>query len=103
MNRLAALFVASAMSAAATAAPDLLSREQYIDYTAQMKCAEMLYSYADPDRHAQEQERIDKAFGVKEKDVEAGRVDALMDKYGADAGVLDAIDAKVNALCPPKE
>jgi len=103
MNRLAALFVASALSASAAAAADLLSREQYIDYTAQMKCAEMLYSYSDPDRHAKEQESIDKAFGVKEKDVESGRVDALMDKYGADAGVLDAIDAKVNELCPARE
>jgi hypothetical protein len=102
MKRLAALLVASAFSASAAAA-DLLSREQYIDYTAQMKCAEMLHSYSDPDMHAKEQERIDKAFGVKEKDVEAGRIDALMDKYGADAGVLDAIDAKVNELCPVRE
>lgn len=81
-------------------AKDLLSKDQYIDYQAQMKCAEQQYSYNDPDMYEKEQAKIDKAFKVTEKDIENGRMDDLMGKYGSDNAVLDAIDARVNSLCP---
>jgi len=84
----------------AVAGKDLLSKDQYIDYQSQMKCAEMQYSYSDPDRYEKEQSKIDKAFKVTEKDVENGRMDEMMEKYGSDSAVLDAIDAKTAALCP---
>lgn len=103
MKRTTALIVAVSLLPAFASAKDLLTREQFIDYNSKMKCAEMLYSYTDPDKFAKEQEKIDKAFGVKEKDIEAGKIDALMDKYGSDAGVLDAVDAKVTELCPVRE
>lgn len=103
MSRIA-LFVVAGLLPVVAAAGDLLTKDQYIDYQSQMKCAEVQYSYSDPDRYEKEQAKIDKAFNVKEKDIEAGRMDALMEKYGADAGVLDAIDAKTAALCPaPQE
>lgn len=103
MNRHPYVLLAAMFVSAPACAADVLSREQFIEYNAQMKCAEMLYSYTDPDKHAKEQERIDKSFGIKEKDIEAGKIDALMEKYGADAGVLDAVDTKVNELCPVRE
>lgn len=84
-------------------AGDLLSKEKFIDYQAQMRCAEFQFSHSDAARYEQEQERIDKAFKVKEKDHEAGRIDELMTKYDTDSSVLDAISVKVDALCPQRE
>lgn len=95
--------VAGLLVSGAAVAKDLLSKDQYIDYQAQMKCAETQYSYSDPDRFEKEQQKIDKAFNVKEKDIEAGKMDELSEKYGADSAVLDAIDAKTAALCPQPE
>lgn len=94
----AALFVPGLASAG-----DLLSKEKFIDYQAQMRCAEFLYSHTDAARYEQEQTNIDKAFKVKEKDLEAGRIDELMTKYDTDNSVVDAIAAKVQALCPQRE
>ena len=92
--------VAGLLASGTLMAKDLLTQDQYIDYQSQMKCAEQQYSYNDPDRYEKEQAKIDKAFKVTEKDIENGRMDDLMGKYGSDNGVLDAIDAKVAALCP---
>ena len=94
------LAVAGLLASGTAVARDLLTKEQYIDYQAQMKCAEQQYSYSDPDRFEKEQQKIDKTFSVKEKDIEAGRMDELSEKYGADSAVLDAIDAKTTELCP---
>ena len=100
-----AMHLAAAMLLASGSAfaKDLLSRDQYIDYQAQMKCAEQQYSYTDPDRYEKEQAGIDKSFKVTEKDIENGRMDDMMGKYGSDNAVLDAIDAKTAALCPQPE
>lgn len=97
------LLAGALLATAGAQAKDLLTKEQYIDYSAQMKCAEQLYSYSDPDRYEKEQNRIEKAFGIKEKDIESGRVDDLSAKYDADPLVYDAIDTKRNALCPMPE
>jgi hypothetical protein len=102
MNVFRALAVTALFIPGLACAGDLLSKDQFIDYQSQMRCAEMLYSYTDPAKHDKEQTRIDKSFNVKDKDIENGRIDELMEKYGADAGVLDAIDVKVNALCPDR-
>ncbi len=103
MKTLHILAVAGLLASGSAFAKDLLTQDQYIDYQAQMKCAEVQYSYSDPDRYDKEQAKIDKSFGIKEKDIEAGRMDELMEKYGSDSAVLDAIDAKVNVACPQPE
>ena len=100
MKKIPVLAAAILLASGAAQAKDLLTKEQYIDYQAQMKCAEVKYSYSDPDRYDQEQSKIDKAFKIRDKDIEDGRMDELMEKYGNDTAVLDAIDAKVTALCP---
>lgn len=100
MKTVNALAVVALLSAATAQAGDLLTRDQYIDYQAQAKCAEVQYSYSDPDRYDKEMARIDKAFKVTDKDIENGRMDDLMAKYGSESDVLDAIDAKVATLCP---
>lgn len=97
------LAVAGLLVSGAAVARDLLGKDQYIDYQAQMKCAEQQYSYSDPDRFEKEQQKIDKAFGVSEKDIETGKMDDLSAKYGSDSVVLDAIDAKTAELCPQPE
>lgn len=90
--------VAGSASAAA-----LLTKEQYIDYSAQMKCAEQLYSFSDPDKYEKEQNKIEKTFGIKDKDIESGTMDELSATYDADSAVYDAIDVKKAALCPQPE
>lgn len=101
LNVLAAAFAAGGLLAAGAAlAKDLLSKEQYIDYTAQVKCAEQKYSYSDPDRYDKELDRIEKSFGIKDKDIESGKMDELAGKYDAEPDTYDAIDAKKAALCP---
>lgn len=100
MNAARILAVSALLFSGVAAAKDLLTQDQYVDYQTQMKCAETQYSYSDPDRYEKEQAKIDKAFKVSDKDIENGRMDELMEKYGSDAGVLDAIDAKTAALCP---
>ena len=91
------------LAAASANAKDLLTREQYIDYSAQMKCAEQKYSYSDPDKYEKEQSRIEKAFGIKDKDIESGALDDVAAKYDAEPDTYDAVDAKKNALCPQAE
>lgn len=81
-------------------ATELLSKERYIDYSAQMKCAEQMYSFNDPDKYEKEQSRIEKAFGIKDKDIESGKMDDMSAAYDADAAVYDAIDEKKAVLCP---
>jgi hypothetical protein len=101
MKHALVLAVAGLLATGAASAKDLLTKEQYIDYQAQVKCAEQQYSFSDPDRYEKEVAKIEKAFGIKEKDIESGRVDDLAAKYDADPAVYDAIDEKKNALCPP--
>lgn len=98
--RIVAVAVAGLLFAGSVVAKDLLTKEQYIDYTAQVKCAEQKYSYSDPDRYEKEQGKIEKAFGIKDKDIESGAMDEIAAKYDADADTYDAIDAKKAALCP---
>lgn len=95
-----ALVVVGAFGAASAQARDLLTKEQYIDYSAQVKCAEQKYSYNDPDRYEKELDSIEKAFGIKDKDIESGKVDDLAAKYDAEPDTYDAVDAKKAALCP---
>lgn len=92
--------VAGLLFAGAASAKDLLTQAQYIDYQAQVKCAEQKYSFSDPDRYEKEISKIEKAFGIREKDIESGAMDDLAAKFDADPAVYDAIDAKKNALCP---
>lgn len=91
----ASLFIAGTVSA-----KDLLTQSQYIDYSAQVKCAEQQYAFSDPDRYEKELARIEKSFGIKEKDIESGRMDELSARYDADPATYDAIEEKRGALCP---
>ena len=100
----AAMAVAGTLCAGVVLAKDLqLTKEQYIDYTAQVKCAEQKYSYNDPNRYDKELDKIEKAFGIKDKDIETGKMDEIAAKYEADNDTYDAIDAKKAALCPQPE
>lgn len=100
MKAVPAILVVSLFFAGTAAAKDLLTQAQYIDYSAQVKCAEQQYAFSDPDRYEKELSRIEKAFGIKEKDIESGRMDELSARYDADPATYDAIDEKRNALCP---
>ena len=101
MKHALVLAAAGLLAAGAASAKDLLTKEQYINYQAQVKCAEQQYSFSDPDRYEKEVSKIEKSFGIKEKDIESGRMDDLAAKYDAAPAVYDAIDEKKNALCPP--
>ncbi|MFZ5723584.1 MAG: hypothetical protein ACOY33_07965 [Pseudomonadota bacterium] len=92
--------VAGLLATGSALAKDLLTKEQYIDYSAQVKCAEQKYSYSDPDRYEKELDRIEKTFGIKDKDIESGRMDDLAVKYDAEPDTYDAVDTKKAALCP---
>lgn len=100
MKAVPAVLVATLLFAGSATAKDLLTPAQYIDYSAQVKCAEQQYAFSDPDRYEQELARIEKTFGIKEKDIESGRMDELSARYDADPATYDAIDEKRNALCP---
>lgn len=103
MKATATVLVAAILAAGTATAKDLLTQAQYIDYSAQVKCAGQQYSFSDPDRYEKELARIEKSFGIKEKDIESGRMDDLAARYDADPAVYEAIDEKRNALCPPAE
>ncbi|MFZ5757984.1 MAG: hypothetical protein ACOY3X_13845 [Pseudomonadota bacterium] len=99
--KIAHVAAAAALIVSGTAmAKDLLTKEQYIDYSAQVKCAEQKYSYSDPDKYEKELDRIEKSFGIKDKDIESGKVDDLAAKYDAEPDTYDAVDAKKASLCP---
>ncbi len=94
---------AGLVAAGSASAAELLTKDQYIDYSAQMKCAEQMYSFSDPDKYEKEQNKIEKTFGIKDKDIESGAMDELAANHDADPAVYDAIDVKKAALCPQPE
>lgn len=103
MKTIPALVAITLLSPVAATAKDLLTQTQYIDYSAQVKCAEQQYSFSDPDRYEKELSRIEKSFGIREKDIESGRLDELAARYEADPAVYDAVEAKRGELCPLQE
>lgn len=103
MNVRTALIAAGLFCPATALAGDLLTQDQYVDYAAQVKCAEQLYSFSDPDRYEKELSRIEKSFGIREKDIESGRMDELAARYEADPAVYETIEVKRTGLCPQKD
>ena len=100
-NHVAVVAAAGLLAAGAALAGDLLTKDQYIDYNVQVKCAEQKYSFSDPKRYDKEVDRIEKSFGIKDKDIDSGRMDELAAKYDSD--IYDAVEEKKAKMCPEED
>jgi len=74
-----------------------MDRTQYIDYAAQQHCLNQTL-WDQPDKLENELEKLEKKFGIREKDLDA--LDDLTAKYNADSEAQSAIETKVRTLCP---
>jgi HPt (histidine-containing phosphotransfer) domain-containing protein len=74
-----------------------MNQQQFIDYSAEQHCLNQKL-WDQPDKLESELEKLEKKFGIREKDLDA--LDDLTAKYNADGDVQAAIEAKVRTLCP---
>jgi HPt (histidine-containing phosphotransfer) domain-containing protein len=74
-----------------------MDRTQFIDYAAQQHCLNQKL-WDQPDKLERELEKLEKKFGIREKDLDA--LDDLTAKYNADSEVQAAVEEKVRTLCP---
>ena len=98
IKTLLATAVATALPGLASA-EDLMSKDQYIDYSAKQHCINQDY-WDQPDKQNAELAALDKAMGIGEDDYMA--LDDLAMEMDQDADVQAAVEAKAREMCPPK-
>lgn len=79
-------------------ADPLMSRDQYIEYSAKQHCINQQY-WDQPDKQNAELTALDTAMGIGEDDYDA--LDALAMELDMDASVQEAVELKAREACPP--
>ena len=97
-NRLALAGLAFALPALALAEP-LMTRDQYIEYSAKQHCINQQY-WDQPDKQGSELNALDKSMGIGEDDYAA--LDDMAMEYDMDPTVQEEVEAKARKMCPPQ-
>ena len=87
-----------ALTALALAKP-LMTKDQYIEYSAKQHCINQDY-WDQPDKQNAELSALDKAMGIGEGDYAA--LDDLAMEYDMDPSVQEAVETKARKMCPPQ-
>ena len=98
LKTLMATAVAGALPALASA-ESLMTKDQYIEYSAKQHCINQDY-WDQPDKQNAELTALDEAMGIGEDDYDA--LDTLAMEMDQDAGVQAAVETKAREMCPPK-
>lgn len=98
LKTLMAISIAAALPAIASA-EELMTKDQYIEYSAKQHCINQDY-WDQPDKQNAELAALDTAMGIGEDDYMA--LDDLAMAMDQDADVQAAVEAKAREMCPPK-
>lgn len=87
----------SLIPAMAQAAPPVMTKAQYADYSVQYRCIQQNY-HDDLDKKEAELIKLEEQFGLNDDNFDA--FDELVTEYERDAAMLDSITERAREACP---